>query len=216
MKGLILKYFYNLKQSILIYFCFAILVFLIYNYVKVPLPDLSLSIALSILILTTNFKTDFLEINNFNKFAIISPLNKKDIIKAKYICYVLTIFLIFLFSFILSFFIKEPFTEILPYKIIIGYPIFMCSVIVYFSIQHIIFIYLNKNLVLFGIATFLSIFLTIIIVFAYSFPIIIFCENLLNQNIYLYFISIITLLLTFIILFISYKISCFKYNKTYY
>lgn len=217
MKAIFLKTFYSMKDSSI----FLIIVSIFYyfnikiNIVNTDFSDLICILMLSFGAIAFFFQNEVLEIKNFNNFLLTSPIDRKTILKGKFLSNIIILLIIHIFIFLLSFLQKPYFKDLMDIKYNLLYLSFFSICICNFSISYLLFFILNKNLIAFSILGFLNIFISGAIISLTSFGLINLFSLIFKDDFNIYLLTgFSNLIISLLIMFISYKICLKKYNNT--
>lgn len=220
MKSILLKTFYTMKSSFIILMLTSIIYFFILKNDSMSSNSLDLIVIsmFSVSSLIIFFQNEFLELNNFNNFLIVCPINKKTILKAKFLSYIIILISIYIIVFLISLFLKTDYKDILQIKYNLLYITFFSVFICTFSINYLIFFIFNKNIVVLTLLNTLIVFISSIIIGLISFLIINLLSFILKtnepSNSILFITGIFNFIFSLIIMFICYKICLKKYNNS--
>ena len=224
MKGLFLKEFYTIKNDIPMFTLFGILLFVFYKIINVPLADLIVGFVIFILFISNYIKYEILNNKtNFNMYLRVLPINSNKVILAKYLFTILlSSVILFICLVLLLPFVNEVAQEAKNLKYYLGYLFAFNTMILYFPITYLVFIYLKETLIANIISICLSVSFSLLINGLIAYGLYVIFMKIINSNISIisesvYLIpSLINTFISSIIGYLIYKCICFKYKKIEY
>lgn len=224
MKGLFLKEFYTIKNDIPMFTLFGILLFVFYKIINVPLADLIVGFVIFILFISNYIKYEILNNKtNFNMYLRVLPINSNKVILAKYLFTILlSSVILFICLVLLLPFVNEVAQEAKNLKYYLGYLFAFNTMILYFPITYLVFIYLKETLIANIISICLGVSFSLLINGLIAYGLYVIFMKIINSNISIisesvYLIpSLINTFISSIIGYLIYKCICFKYKKIEY
>lgn len=224
MKGLFMKEFYTIKDDIPMFALFGILIFIFYKFINVPLADLIVGFLIFIFLISNYTKYEMLNNkNNFNMYLRVLPVNSNKIILTKYLFTILlSLVILFICFVVLSPFVNEVAEEVKNLKYYLGYLFIFNTMILYFPIAYLFFIYLKETLIANIISLCLGLSFSLLINVLITYILYVIFMKIANSNILImiepiYLIpSLINTFISSIIGYLFYKLICFKYRKIEY
>lgn len=218
MKGLFLKEFYTIKNDIPMFTLFGILLFVL------PLADLIVGFVIFILFISNYIKYEILNNKtNFNMYLRVLPINSNKVILAKYLFTILlSSVILFICLVLLLPFVNEVAQEAKNLKYYLGYLFAFNTMILYFPITYLVFIYLKETLIANIISICLGVSFSLLINGLIAYGLYVIFMKIINSNISIisesvYLIpSLINTFISSIIGYLIYKCICFKYKKIEY
>lgn len=224
MKGLFLKEFYTIKDDIPMFILFGILLFIFYKTISAPLADLITGIAIFLVFISNYIKYEILNNKtNFNMYLRVLPINSNKVILAKYLFTILlSSVILFICLVLLSPFVNEVAEEVKNLKYYLGYLFAFNTMILYFPITYLVFIYLKETLIANIISICLGLSFSLLINSLIAYGLYVIFMKIINSNMIMisepiYLIpSLINTFISSIIGYLFYKCICFKYRKIEY
>ncbi len=224
MKGLFLKEFYTIKNDIPMFTLFGILLFVFYKIINVPLADLIVGFVIFILFISNYIKYEILNNKtNFNMYLRVLPINSNKVILAKYLFTILlSSVILFICLVLLLPFVNEVAQEAKNLKYYLWYLFAFNTMILYFPITYLVFIYLKETLIANIISICLGVSFSLLINGLIAYGLYVIFMKIINSNISIisesvYLIpSLINTFISSIIGYLIYKCICFKYKKIEY
>ena len=224
MKGLFFFLFYTIKNDIPMFTLFGILLFVFYKIINVPLADLIVGFVIFILFISNYIKYEILNNKtNFNMYLRVLPINSNKVILAKYLFTILlSSVILFICLVLLLPFVNEVAQEAKNLKYYLGYLFAFNTMILYFPITYLVFIYLKETLIANIISICLGVSFSLLINGLIAYGLYVIFMKIINSNISIisesvYLIpSLINTFISSIIGYLIYKCICFKYKKIEY